>query len=171
MPHTSQTQGGGGLCLSWLSSWMDEDISVCFSTVIRGKRWEQSLLHMGLESIFTEVTCVTSALILLVCYLVIYLSCVLRMCLEGRRTRTILWAARTRATRQKPTAKTNGELHSQRPPNDKNMMKKWVSGFDILSTSGYLLNPTMSRLAVTRETKSLNDWKDGDWQKKKQIGR
>lgn len=65
--------------------------------------------------------------------------------------------SKNEATRQKPTAKTNGELHSQRPPDDKNMMKNWVGGFNILSTSGYLLNPTMSRLAVTRETKSLND--------------
>lgn len=112
---------------------------------------------MGLESIFTDVTSVTSALVLLVCYLAIYLSRGLRMCLQGRGTRSILWAARMIATRQKPTAKTNGELHSPRPPADKNMMQKWVNGFNILAISGYLLNPTMSRFAVTRETKSLDD--------------
>lgn len=123
---------------------------------------------MGLESIFTEVTSVTPALILLVCYLATYLSCGPHMYLEGTRTRSILWAARTIATRQKPTAETNGELHSPRPPADKNMMKKWVSCFNILAISGYLLNPTMSRLAVTRETKSLND---GTYMEKTETGK
>lgn len=58
----------GGQCLSGFSS-IDEDISVCFPTVITGKKGEQSVLPEDWEGVLLEVTHVTSALLLLTCHL------------------------------------------------------------------------------------------------------